>query len=393
MNFSLYIHIPFCEHRCHYCDFNTYAGMKDSIPEYITALMEEVRIVFGKSAHFPIHTVYFGGGTPSLISLEAYQNLFSSIAESCTLTENCEITLEANPGTLTYDYLKGLRKIGFNRISIGIQSTDPFDLVRLDRIHDIDDILKSVSFARRAGFQNISLDMIFGLPWQNLSSWRDSLARAIDLHPEHFSLYSLIIEPDTQLFDWYQHGLIKLQDQDLEGDMYELAMELLDKAGYSHYEISNWAKNDPVRDYRCKHNMQYWLNQPYFGIGAGAHGYVARVRTVNVKKISPYIKRLSNSSQELFVFPGSPAATGINTVDLKTQMQDFMMLGLRLVEEGVTDKRFKAVYGISIMEVFAEEVQSLVEKGLLEWVGNGEAQLRLTGRGVMVGNQVFMAFV
>ena len=393
MDYSLYIHIPFCKHRCNYCDFNTYAGMQDNIPAYITALIEEIRIVLCGKHCLALHSVYFGGGTPSLIDLESYQVLLSVIRQYAELTEDCEISLESNPGTLDQNYLLCLRRLGFNRISIGVQSTNPFDLVRLERIHDIDDVLNGIRFARMAGFTNINLDMIFGLPWQSLSGWENSIKRAIDLKPDHFSLYSLIIEPGTLLNKWYQKGLVKLQDQDLEGDMYETAMRLLDSAGYRHYEISNWARRDNTRDFRCRHNLQYWLNRPYLGLGAGAHGYAENIRTVNVNTIPRYIECLSNKTTRHTTFPVSPAAVSTEDIDRTTQMKDFLMLGLRLVEDGVSDTRFTSWYGISYKDVFDQEIQSLLDKGLLEWVGDAEDQLRLTHRGVMVANQVFMAFV
>lgn len=393
MDYSLYIHIPFCKHRCNYCDFNTYAGMQDNIPAYITALIEEIRIVLCGKHCLALHSVYFGGGTPSLIDLESYQVLLSVIRQYAELTEDCEISLESNPGTLDQNYLLCLRRLGFNRISIGVQSTNPFDLVRLERIHDIDDVLNGIRFARMAGFTNINLDMIFGLPWQSLSGWENSLKRAIDLKPDHFSLYSLIIEPGTLLNKWYQKGLVKLQDQDLEGDMYETAMRLLDSAGYRHYEISNWARRYNTRDFRCRHNLQYWLNRPYLGLGAGAHGYAENIRTVNVNTIPRYIECLSNNTTRHTTFPVSPAAVSTEDIDRTTQMKDFLMLGLRLVEDGVSDTRFTSWYGISYKDVFDQEIQSLLDKGLLEWVGDAEDRLRLTHRGVMVANQVFMAFV
>jgi len=390
MDYSLYIHIPFCQRRCYYCDFNTYAGMEHLIPDYISALIKEFRIVFRSKPGINLRTIYFGGGTPSIISLAYYQEVFNVLSDVSTISEDCEISLEANPGTLTPDYLDGLIHLGFNRISIGVQSTNPFDLVRLGRIHDVSDVLDSVYFSRRAGFTNISLDMIFGLPWQDLSSWKQSLLRAIDLKPQHFSLYSLIIEPETPLFGWFQKGLIKPPDQDLEGDMFELAMELLEEAGYEHYEISNWAIRDSEHDYRCRHNMQYWLNQPYLGMGAGAHGYAVNVRTVNEKRIQAYIERIQEGVMKEMSFPASPAAVSAMNVGLSTQMSDFMMLGLRLVEDGVTDARFKSCYTESMLDIYAAEIQSLVNNGLIEWVGE---RLRLTPRGVMVANQVFMAFV
>ncbi len=391
MKYSLYFHIPFCQHRCHYCDFITFTGKESSIPAYIDALIEEFRIVLSDKPEMKVHSVYLGGGTPSIIPLSLHEKLFTELNESGMLTKDCEISLEANPGTLSLDFLEGLREIGINRISIGVQSTDSFDLSRLDRIHTIDDVLNSFRNARKAGFDNINLDMIFALPWQSFSGWENSLSRAIDLHPEHFSLYSLIVEPGTQLFDWYQRGLIKTQDQDLEGDMFERAMEMLERAGYRHYEISNWAKRDNKQDYRCRHNLQYWLNQPYLGFGAGAHGYAESLRTVNVRTISEYISRINLSGNSQRNFPVSPGNVTTTNIDEETQMKDFMMLGLRLVREGVSCERFESWYGKAMTDVFSREINSLLDRGLAEWVRDGH--LRLTKRGVMLANLAFMEFV
>lgn len=393
MNYSLYVHIPFCKHRCHYCDFNTYAGKETLIPTYVDALIKEIRIVSGQRVGLPVHSVYFGGGTPSLVPVSLYQKLFKVIKSRFALTNDCEISLESNPGTLSFDYLSGLRTAGFNRISMGVQSTDSFDLVRLDRIHDINDVLSSFRNARRAGFTNINLDMIFGLPWQNLQGWEESLSRAIALSPEHFSLYSLIIEPGTALHRWYQRGLIAQQNQDLEGDMYEKSMALMARAGYEHYEISNWAKLNSEIDFRCRHNLQYWYNKPYLGLGAGSHGYAEDIRTVNTRTIGDYIHRLKQKPTGQIKFPSTPATVFQEQVDKTTQMKDFVLLRMRLVKEGVSSKIFEDAYGESMPVVFEEEIRSLRIRGLVEWVGDGQERLRLTQGGVMVANQAFMEFV
>jgi oxygen-independent coproporphyrinogen-3 oxidase len=309
------------------------------------------------------------------------------------VTEDCEISIETNPGTLTYGYLKCLRQAGVNRLSIGVQSTDSFDLVRLERTHNLNDILNSIRFARKAGFDNINLDLIFGLPWQDITGWGQSLSRALALKPEHFSLYSLIIEPGTLLFNWHQKGLVALQDQDLEGDMYQYAMDSLDAAGYEHYEISNWAKRHPYHNYQSRHNKQYWLNQPYLGFGAGAHGYASDVRTVNVRTIPEYIKRINQSEKDTAAFPASPAIFSTTRVDQRTQMKDFMMLGLRLVKEGVSLEKFKSCYGKPLMGVFGKEIQTLLDRGIIEWAGEGKHHLRLSRRGIMVANQAFIEFI
>jgi oxygen-independent coproporphyrinogen-3 oxidase len=394
MNTSLYIHIPFCKHRCHYCDFITTAGREAELPSYVDALVKEIRIANNVNKKILLHSIYFGGGTPSLISLNGYERIISAIDESFKVTEDCEISLEANPGTINYDYLLGLRKIGLNRISIGVQSTDSFDLKRLDRIHDIQDVISSVTDARRAGFDNLNLDLIFGLPWQDLESWRNSLQRAIDLRPDHFSLYSLIIEEGTALYRWHQKGLIEPQDQDLQADMYELAMEMLGNEGYEHYEISNWAKIDPQRDFRCRHNLQYWLNDPYIGVGAGAQGYYAHQRLVNTPNLTDYLLRMRGNDPDATAFPHTPATISTEFVDLETRMNDEMMLGLRLIQQGVSVQRFEKRYQHSLENKFGPELDRLIGLGLLVWDGEGEnKRIRLTHHGILVANQVFMAFV
>jgi oxygen-independent coproporphyrinogen-3 oxidase len=393
MNYSLYVHIPFCQHRCHYCDFITYTGKESLIPDYIEALISELRIVLHYFEKISLHSIYFGGGTPSLIPVGHYDKLMRVLRQEFIVDPLCEISLEANPGTISLGYLRGLHKLGFNRLSLGVQSTDSFDLVRLDRIHTIENVLVAFRDARLAGFENINLDMIFGLPWQDLNSWERSLIRAIDLSPEHFSLYSLIIEPGTPLFYWHQKGLIAQQDEELEAEMYERAMELLQNAGYQHYEISNWAKQQPGSDFRCRHNLQYWLNLPYFGIGVGAHGFVGGFRTENVTTIPEFIHLLGEEDEVEYKFPSTPATIATSEVDQTTQMNDFMWLGLRLVDEGVSIERFYKMYNQSMTAVFGEQIDELLGLGLIKWVDDGNPRIKLTQRGILIANQVFMRFV
>ena len=328
------------------------------------------------------------------MALKDFEKVLEAIRQSYELTADCEISLEANPGTLHADYLKGLHALGFNRLSLGVQSTDSFDLARLDRIHSIQDVLAAVWDARRAGFTNINLDLIFGLPWQDLDSWQNSLQRAIDLQPEHFSLYALIIEEGTALYRWDQKGLIEPQDQDLQADMYELAMAMLAEAGYQQYEISNWAKQAEGADLRCRHNMQYWLNDPYIGVGAGAQGYFDHLRLVNTPNLTDYINRMRNAESAGWALTNTPATISSEFVDPETRMMDEMMLGLRLVQQGVGEVDFQRRYDASMTAVFESELNRLVGLGLLEWVDTGESRrVRLTHHGTMVANQVFMAFV
>lgn len=393
MNYSLYIHIPFCSHRCHYCDFNTYVGQDTLIPAYANALISELRIVNNQKQDISFHSIYFGGGTPSIFPALIYKKILEEINNLFTITPDCEISMEVNPSTLSKKYLQDLKMLGFNRISLGVQSTDNIDLKRLDRTHNVWDVLESIDKIRESGFTNLNLDLIFGLPWQDLKGWENSLSRVLQFKPEHFSVYSLIIEPGTPLFSWYQKGLISQQDQDLEGDMYETTINMMAENGYSQYEISNWAKHDQKIDYRCRHNMQYWLGFPYLGIGAGAHGFASGYRTVNTPTIGEYIKRCDHNSQSSKPFPWTPAQIQTNKVDVQTQMMEFMMVGLRLTKEGVSEDRFSRIFGKSMKETFTKEIDRLISQGLVAWSVESKNRLHLTERGIMVANRVFMAFV
>jgi oxygen-independent coproporphyrinogen-3 oxidase len=250
-----------------------------------------------------------------------------------------------------------------------------------------------MSFARKAGFRNVSLDLIFGLPWQNLRSWEETLTRALNLKPDHLSIYSLIIEPGTVFYNWYQKGKIVIKDQDLEADMYELTMHKLEREGFKQYEISNWARTDQNLDFRSHHNLQYWLNLPFLGFGAGAHGYANHIRTENVKGIKDYIKLIEKNSSSGYVFPYSPTTINSIMVDEMTQMRDFMLLGLRLVNQGVTENRFTSDFGLSMKNIFKLEIEDLIAQGLIYWVDKEQTQLRLTKRGILLANRVFRTFV
>ena len=287
--FSLYLHIPFCQSRCTYCDFNTYAGVQHLISDYVAALRREIRhLAENAGGRIPVHTVFFGGGTPSLLTTAQFTGIINDLQAGFDLQKGAEISLEANPGTVTSESLVELHSIGFNRISFGVQSFHPQDLFLMGRIHDAADALQVVSWARKAGFENLSLDLIFGVPGQGLDRWRQTLEIALGLKPDHISLYSLTVEEETPLFKWMNRGLVEVIDDDLGADMYELAGERMEQAGLSQYEISNWAR--PGME--CRHNLQYWRMQPYLGLGAGAHGYVSGQRMANTGWIGNYIQKM-----------------------------------------------------------------------------------------------------
>lgn len=399
MNYSLYFHIPFCVHRCSYCDFNTYAGQEDLIPAYIDALRNEIKIVADRAPDdIRIHSLFFGGGTPSLLSIQQMSVVMETLRSAFPLTPDLEISLEANPGTVSFDSLRKLHHLGFNRISFGVQSTHPEELRQLGRIHNFFEVIESIKWARQTGFDNLNLDLIYGLPEQTLDRWQTNVKLALDMQPEHLSLYSLTVEQGTPFGKWAGRGLLPTPDPDAAADMYEWAEEALAVAGYEHYEISNWAK--PGRE--CRHNLHYWRNQPYLGFGAGAHGWAAGVRYSNVLRINHFIERMSSPISQL-PFPLSQATIAHHRLSQPEEMQETMMVGLRLTQEGILEATFRERFGRELRDVFGIEVDELERLGLLEWVGNRQVSsiskisatpcLRLTKRGRLLGNQVFMRFV
>jgi len=405
--YSVYIHIPFCRHRCAYCDFNTYAGQEARIPDYVEALRRELQnITASTDLRFPVDTVFFGGGTPSLLPTAAFDLILKSLSDCFDLTSDAEISIEANPGTLSAAYLKDLRTTGINRLSLGMQSALPQELAFLERQHQFEDVIKAVQWARQAGFNNLNLDLIFGLPEQPIEAWEASLNQALSLDSEHFSLYALTIEHGTPLGHWSERGLIPIPDPDLVAEMYELACEKLFAAGYLQYEISNWAKWDAEGKmvnsvselgienpkFSCRHNLQYWRNQPYFGFGAGAHGFVQGVRTSNVLAPGSYIKRLVQSSGQL-EFPRTTATVSLRYIDLTTEMDETMMMGLRLTREGVSKTAFQTRFDQDLGTIYSVQIEKFIDWGLLEWAGPENNNLRLTRRGYLLGNQVFSEFV
>ncbi len=410
---SIYLHIPFCKHRCAYCDFNTYAGQEDSIPAYVSALINEIEAVSTlKPNPINVHTVFFGGGTPSLLSAPQFDSILQALRAAFTFTADAEISIEANPGTISPQQLIALRKTGINRISFGVQSANTEELRMLERIHDFFTVIESVSAARKAGFDNLNLDLIYGLPEQRLSTWQTTLARIIDLHPEHISAYALTLEHGTPFGRWSSKGLLPLPDPDLAAEMYEYAEEFLESNGYVHYEISNWARKNkdeiPVKNSSfilhnsslvCRHNLQYWHSLPYLAFGAGAHGYANGYRYSNALRIKTYIDRLTNIEARIsnLEFPLSPATVNQHKQTLKDDMSEYMLNNLRLTNAGVAESDFRLRFGCGLLDVYPKEIEELIRNGLLESktseVSETSEVYRLTKRGRLLGNQVFVKFV
>ena len=382
---AVYIHIPFCIKRCFYCDFITYAGQGHLIGKYTDRLLQEIKAYQGVIPD-PVDTVYFGGGTPSIFPAKTISTVIKALNEQFTLNADAEITLEANPGTLSLPYLQELRQAGVNRLSLGIQSFDNADLKVLGRIHNAEQADEAIRFAREAGFENISLDLIFGLPGQTLKSWKENLKRACDPGVEHLSLYSLILEENTEFAHMVSSGELVLPDDELVADMFEWAIDFLPTQGFEHYEISNWAKNPNLES---RHNKVYWHNLDYLGLGAGAHGRLGEARYYNYDQLQDYIGNRDDANKA-----GSPFIMEKIPISTRDAMQEQMMLGLRLTREGVSDSGFKNRFGLTIEEAFPREVKSLLARQLVEWVEFEDGpHLRLTRRGILFGNQAFMEFV
>jgi len=381
---SLYLHIPFCHVHCTYCAFNIATRAEAYIPAYVAAMVNELRLL-GQVPQAPIHTIYFGGGTPSLLSTEQVSQIITACCDSFVVSPDAEITLEANPESLSTNYLAALRAAGVNRLSIGMQSARPEDLHLFARQHDLNDVSLAVRGARKAGFTNVSLDLIYGVPGQTLAAWRESLEAALALGPDHLSLYALSLEQGTALNRAVERGWKLRPDDDLAADMYELADGLLSDTGLAQYEISSWAR--PAA--QARHNLQYWRNLPYLGVGAGAHGYAAGLRYEVVRPFKQYIEHAAAQENPL-PFPLTETVERVEPIDLRTAMSEHMITGLRLLNEGISIPGFQARFGVPIEAVFGPALERLVDYGMLYTCENS---IRLTQRARLVSNQVFVYFM
>lgn len=386
---GLYIHIPFCIRRCGYCDFNTFAGQSHLLPKYINAVCQELDWIGRHQGDgVEIDSIYFGGGTPTTLSPGQLGILLDQAGRTFVIQKDCEISLEANPGTVSADSISSLKHLGFNRISFGMQSAHPQDLAILDRRHRFADVLNAVKWSRQAGFKHINVDLIFGIPGQTVERWQQNLALVTEMGVDHLSLYSLILEEGTPLNTWYQHGLLDLIEDDVTADMYEIAMDQLALVGFEQYEISNWARTNAAnQESRCWHNLNTWRYHPYFGVGAGAHGFTGDKRTANVIRIPDYIERMENIGVEW------PAAETCTSVSMWEKMQEWMMLGLRVVNEGISKEEFLNRFGEPMEKLFGAQIQKLISTGLLEIRDTAGESFRLTRRGILLGNRVFGEFV
>jgi oxygen-independent coproporphyrinogen III oxidase len=403
---GLYLHIPWCPTRCVYCDFNTYVEGDETLKQrYQAALLAEIRQAGAVLGRPVLSTVFIGGGTPTTLTPEQLLLLVETVKNSFELQPGAEITVEANPNGLSVSYLAELRHGGINRLSLGVQSFNEDELVFLSRRHDVRMAREAVARARAAGFDNLSLDLMFNLPQQTLAQWQFNLREALDLKPDHFSLYTLIVEPGTPLHRQVAGGQTPRPDDELAADMYAYAIETLGAAGYTHYEISNWARSGGEAAWQTPalasaHNLIYWRNQPYLGLGAGAYGTV-RVqpplsagpevwRWMNVKRPLAYIQRVKTGAG----LGLAREEESFERIDRATAMVEHMLLGLRLVREGVAAAEFQARFGASLEENYASAVAYSLQRGLAEWIDSPAGpRFRLTERGRFVANQVILQFM
>ena len=375
MDLALYIHIPYCKEKCPYCDFNSYA---DGINEdFVPALKEELDIKSKNMDQYQVGSVFFGGGTPTALSSHQITDILNSCFQRFSIDSDCEISIEANPGTIDYQYLKILKENGFNRLSLGCQSFNDDLLKRIERIHNCNEIYESFDAARKAGFENISLDLMFGLPGQTLKMWEETLQSASQLKPTHLSVYNLTIEKETPFHDQLKQGKLILPSEELQVKMYEKAIEYLSQAGYIHYEISNFA----VKGFECRHNKVYWSNNEYLGFGPGSASYQNETRTMNVLSPEEYIRILLNKKEIPLL--------ETEILNQKRRMGETLMLGLRMVD-GIWLRDFERKFGISIDSQFGEKIRKLRDEQLLHYAND---RLKLTRKGILYSNEVFVELV
>lgn len=377
---GIYIHIPFCMKKCFYCDFVSYANNEDMIEKYIKALEKEIKIKAEENKLLKINTIYIGGGTPSFIESKHIVYIINAIKESFNIKENAEITIEVNPGTVTKNKLEDYIKCGINRISIGLQTTNNELLKQIGRIHTYEQFLETYNLIRMVGFNNINVDLMLALPNQTIKDLEDSLNKVIMLKPEHISVYSLILEEKTKLYDLVESGKLELLDENIEREMYWKVKNVLEQNGYKHYEISNFAK----QGYESKHNLNCWNQEEYLGIGLAAHSYLHSKRYSNTENLEKYIKTLLEKEGTK-----NDIVTIHEEQTLEDKQKEYMLLGLRKIE-GIKISDFKNKFVQNPIYVCRKELDKLVKEDLIQVEENN---IKLTKKGLDLANLVFEEFV
>ena len=398
MDFSqrigLYVHIPFCKTKCLYCDFNTYAKIEYLISPYTKSLINEIKM-WGNLLTAPIlNTIFFGGGTPSYIPPDGISSIINTINSTFNTVDTSEITIEANPDDLDIHQLEQYLFAGINRISIGVQTFEDKLLSLLGRRHKSIEAIEAYNMARKAGFNNVSIDLMFGLPYQTLKDWKNTITQLLDLNPNHISMYALTLEYGTPLENLVKTNQIQEPDEDLAADMYLLAEDMLLKCGYRHYEISNWAKPG----FESLHNLTYWKNYEYLGIGPGAHSYLHHHRFSNIKSPRNYINIFQGAditTAAKYTDKFADTLENISTIediwpiDEVREMSETLIMGLRL-EDGISLPAFHEKFGVGINDKYREVITELSSLGLLKLFNE---TLSLTPKGRLLGNEVFQRFL
>lgn len=374
---SAYIHIPFCEHICYYCDFNKVFIEGQPVDEYLQALDLETQLWLTRYPEVTIPTIYIGGGTPTSLSASQLQTLLANVTRRIDLKQVREFTIEANPGDLTEEKLEIIQAFGVNRVSMGVQTFDDRLLKKIGRKHTAKEVDKTLNFLARRGFDNVSIDLIYALPSQDLSQFQATLKQALSYDLPHYSMYSLILENKTMFMNWVRQGRLELPTQEQEAQMFLYAIDTMTQAGYEHYEVSNFAKSG----FQSQHNLVYWDNERYFGLGAGASGYLGEVRYRNFGPIQHYLKPLREGKLPIYTE---------DILDKAAQMEEEMFLGLRK-KEGVDPNRFTEKYGLDFFEVYGKIVSKHQALGNLDITADG--RIAMTRKGLFVGNDVFEDFL
>ena len=396
MPIGLYIHIPFCETKCSYCDFNTYAGIENLLTQYIDSICKEIKLWGSVIPNAHISTIFFGGGTPSYIPTNLLGQILNTIKNEMDTTNCTEITIESNPNDLSeIKKLEYYLKIGINRISIGIQSFNDIHLKNIDRRHSSSEGIHAIKNAKSAGFENINIDLMFGLPNQTKYEWIQTLEVVPTIPIQHISMYCLTIEKNTPMFHQVNQGVLQMPDQDLAAEMYEIATDFMKQENFRNYEISNWAKNNKI----CEHNLAYWKNQQFIGIGPGAHSLLSSYRFSNIESPKKYIQKLksnpdfektqNNKQTDKDKFLTIPTTENYEKQDIKTKMSDTMIMGLRL-DSGINLDEFEEKFQIKIEKIFPGKIDKLISENLINKKNN---QIKLSDKCKLLGNEVFINFL
>lgn len=372
MTYGLYIHIPFCIKKCAYCDFVSTCTPEEQQRAYFAALKRELKVCKGKQ----LDSIFLGGGTPSCVDARLIATLFDSINENMTVLPGAEITMEANPGTLTAEKLRIYRDCGVNRISLGVQSLQERELRALGRIHSAQEAVQAAELVQAAGFNNLNLDLMLAVPYQTRGSLRDTLTRAAALSPTHISAYSLIVEPGTPFYAWQQAGTLPLPDEDLERALCDDAAAFLEAYGYAQYEISNFA----MPGFACRHNLKYWLCQPYLGLGAAAHGYDGAARYENVSDIGDYIRLMNECGS---------ACKEKTVLTKQDQISEYIIMALRLTRGIVLDE-FAARFGFRFEKAYENTIHKFANGGFFHIE---QDRICFTQKGFAVSNAILSEFV